>query len=279
MLKVIPRRLLFESGEFFMDNTQRCIDAVWTAVREEAAEIAAREPLLARLIDEVILSRRDLFESLSVRLSRKLGRNAIGEGDLYSIFMDAFSDDEATRRNIVYDIAAIKSRDPACTGFINPILYYKGFMSISSYRVAHWLWGRGRKSAAYYIQSICSEIFGVDIHPAAKFGGGILLDHATSFVAGETSVVEDNVSLLHEVTLGGTGKSTGDRHPKVKSGVLIGAGAKLIGNITIGTGAKIGAGSVVIDDVPPHTTVVGVPARPVVSDIEAIPAKEMNQKF
>ncbi len=262
-----------------MDNTQRCIDAVWTAVREEAAEIAAREPLLARLIDEVILSRRDLFESLSVRLSRKLGRNAIGEGDLYTIFMDAFSDDEATRRNIVYDIAAIKSRDPACTAFINPILYYKGFMSISSYRVAHWLWGRGRKSAAYYIQSICSEIFGVDIHPAAKFGGGILLDHATSFVAGETSVVEDNVSILHEVTLGGTGKSTGDRHPKVKSGVLIGAGAKLIGNITIGTGAKIGAGSVVIDDVPPHTTVVGVPARPVVSDIEAIPAKEMNQKF
>lgn len=119
----------------------------------------------------------------------------------------------------------------------------------------------------------------MDIHPAAKFGGGILLDHATSFVAGETSVVEDNVSILHEVTLGGTGKSTGDRHPKVKSGVLIGAGAKLIGNITIGTGAKIGAGSVVIDDVPPHTTVVGVPARPVVSDIEAIPAKEMNQKF
>ena len=139
-----------------MDNTQRCIDAVWTAVREEAAEIAAREPLLARLIDEVILSRRDLFESLSVRLSRKLGRNAIGEGDLYTIFMDAFSDDEATRRNIVYDIAAIKSRDPACTAFINPILYYKGFMSISSYRVAHWLWGRGRKSAAYYMQSICS---------------------------------------------------------------------------------------------------------------------------
>ena len=147
-----------------MDNTQRCIDAVWTAVREEAAEIAAREPLLARLIDEVILSRRDLFESLSVRLSRKLGRNAIGEGDLYTIFMDAFSDDEATRRNIVYDIAAIKSRDPACTAFINPILYYKGFMSISSYRVAHWLWGRGRKSAAYYMQSICSEIFAMRRH-------------------------------------------------------------------------------------------------------------------
>ena len=271
-------RVLYRGG-FFMDNTQRCIDAVWQAVRAEAEEVAAGEPLLARLADEVVLSRGSIFESVGVRLSRKLGRNAIGEGDLYAIFMDAFSDDESIRRNIVYDIAAIKSRDPACTGFLNPILYYKGFMSISAHRVSHWLWNRGRKSAAHYIQSICIEIFGVDIHPAARFGGGILLDHATSFVAGETSVVEDNVSILHEVTLGGTGKAGGDRHPKVMSGVLIGAGAKLIGNIKIGTGAKIGAGSVVLDDVEPHTTVVGVPARPVASDIEDVPASEMNQQF
>lgn len=262
-----------------MENTQRCIDAVWARVREEAEIVASSEPLLAKLVDEVILSRRDIFDAVSLRLSRKLGRNAIGENDLYAIFMDAFSDDEAARRNVVYDITAIKSRDPACTHLINPILYYKGFMAISSHRVAHWLWNRGRKSAAYYIQSICSEIFGVDIHPAARFGGGILLDHATSFVAGETSVVDDNVSILHEVTLGGTGKSVGDRHPKVRSGVLIGAGAKLIGNITIGKDAKIGAGSVVLDDVAEHTTVVGIPARPVVSEIEDIPAAEMNQKF
>ena len=157
---------------------------------------------------------------------------------------------------------------------------FKGFLSITAHRVAHWLWNADRKFAAYYIQSLSSEIFGVDIHPAAKFGGGILLDHATSFVAGETSVVDDNVSILHEVTLGGSGKETGDRHPKIRSGVLIGAGAKLIGNITVGVGAKIGAGSVVLDDVPAHATVVGVPARPVVSDqLEDMPATEMNQKF
>lgn len=261
-----------------MDNTGRCIDAVWSAVRDEAAKTAEQEPLLARLIDEVVLSRKDIFDAVSVRLSRKLGRNAISEDDLYALFMDAFSSDESIRKNIVYDILAIKSRDPACPSVLNPLLYYKGFMSISTYRVAHWLWTKKRKPAAAYIQSICSEIFGVDIHPAARFGGGIFLDHATSFVAGETSVVEDNVSILHEVTLGGTGKSVGDRHPKVMSGVLIGAGAKLIGNIKIGTGAKIGAGSVVLDDVEPHTTVVGVPARPVYTDVmEDMPATEMNQ--
>lgn len=263
-----------------MEYNKEYIDSIWSSIVAEAKSMASAEPLLAKLVEDSILSRNDLYDAIAVRLSRKLGRNAICFEDLYDIFNEAFSADESIRINIARDIVAIKDRDPACTSFLSPIIYYKGFLSITAHRVAHWLWNSDRKFAAYYIQSLCSEIFGVDIHPAAKFGGGILLDHATSFVAGETSVVDDNVSILHEVTLGGSGKETGDRHPKIRSGVLIGAGAKLIGNITVGVGAKIGAGSVVLDDVPAHATVVGVPARPVVSDqLEDMPATEMNQKF
>ncbi len=262
-----------------MEDLQQRADSVWLSIRSEAAEISEREPVLAPLLRAAVLDRRDLFDSVAWRISRKLGRNAVSADDFHAIFAEAFAADESIRRNIVSDILAIRSRDPACASYLNPILYFKGFQSITTHRVSHYLWNRERKALAYYLQSLSSEIFGVDIHPAARFGGGILLDHATSFVAGETSVVDDNVSILHEVTLGGTGKSVGDRHPKVRSGVLIGAGAKLIGNITIGKDAKIGAGSVVLDDVAEHTTVVGVPARPVVSEIEDIPAAEMNQKF
>ncbi len=251
---------------------------IWASIREEASAISASEPMLGPLLRETIVDRKNLFDAVAWRISRKLGRNAISAGDFYSVFMEAFDSDAAIRANIVADILAVKSRDPACASYLNPLLYFKGFQSISTYRVSHWLWLRGRKALAYYLQSLSSEIFGVDIHPAALIGGGILLDHATSFVAGETSVIEDNVSILHEVTLGGTGNETGDRHPKVKSGVLIGAGAKLIGNITVGRGAKIGAGSVVLDDVAPHTTVAGVPARRVGIPQEENPASDMNQR-
>ncbi|MBQ6534580.1 MAG: serine O-acetyltransferase [Opitutales bacterium] len=253
-------------------------DFLWKQVSREAAEIAANEPELAALVKAAVLDRTSLFDCVAARISRKLGKNAVSADDLYAIFTEAFDADAKIRGDVVADLLAVKERDPACTSCITPILYYKGFQSITTHRVAHRLWNSGRKHLAQYLQSLSSEIFGVDIHPAAKFGGGIMLDHATSFVAGETSVVEDNVSILHEVTLGGTGNEIGDRHPKVKSGVLIGAGAKLIGNITIGECAKIGAGSVVLDDVPAHTTVAGVPAKPVGACKEDLPATDMNQR-
>ncbi len=252
---------------------------IWGSVLKEAHEIAETELSLRALLEDIFLSQGDIYSSIAARISRKLGRHAVDYSEIYKNFMDAFSGDPVMRRNILRDIVAVRMRDPACPSYIAPILYLKGFQSITIHRVAHWLWNGGRRHMAFYMQSICSEIFGVDIHPAARFGGGIMLDHATSFVAGETSVVEDNVSILHEVTLGGTGNETGDRHPKVRSGVLIGAGAKLIGNIEIGKCAKIGAGSVVLDDVPAHTTVVGIPARPVGSATEDDPAEKMNQRF
>ena len=174
------------------------------------------------------------------------------------------------------DIEAIHSRDPACESPVEPLLFFKGFAAISTYRVSHQLWKNGRRELAYYFQSLSNDIFGVDIHPAAQIGCGVMLDHATSFVVGETAIIEDNVSILHEVTLGGTGKESGARHPIVRSGVLIGAGAKILGRVEICEGAKIGAGSVVLDDVKAHTTVAGVPAE-VVGRSEENPAMGMNQ--
>ncbi len=261
-----------------MTDTKNSSDSIWESIRKEASEIATSEPILSTLLKITVLEQKSLFDCIAVRISRKLGKNAVSAEDFRKVFSEAFENDENIRKNIVADLIAINLRDPACKCYLTPILYFKGFQSITTYRVAHWLWNKNRKALAYYLQSLSSEIFGVDIHPAAKFGGGILLDHATSFVAGETSVVEDNVSILHEVTLGGTGNETGDRHPKIRSGVLIGAGAKLIGNIEIGKGAKIGAGSVVLDDVPEHTTVAGVPAKRVGIPQEEIPATDMNQR-
>ena len=174
------------------------------------------------------------------------------------------------------DIEAVRERDPACRTYSNPLLFFKGFHAIQSYRIAHYYWRTGRESLALFLQGRISQVLAVDIHPAARIGRGILMDHATGVVIGETAVVEDNVSMLHEVTLGGTGKETGDRHPKVRKGVLIAAGATILGNIEIGEGAKIGAGSVVLDDVPPHTTAVGVPARVVGRPKSEQPALDMD---
>lgn len=262
-----------------MQNILETEKKIFAEVQQTAASICKTDPLLVRLMNEVVLSRSDLWEVVATRVARKLGLGAIDESEIYSSFLDIFRSDESICAKIIADIIAIKSRDPACSSYLDPIMYFKGFHAITTHRAASKLWHEGKKHSAYYLQSLSSDIFGVDIHPAASFGGGIMLDHGTSFVAGETSVVDDNVSILHEVTLGGTGNEVGDRHPKIHSGVLIGAGAKLIGNITIGKCAKIGAGSVVLDDVPPHTTVAGVPARPISSTIEAEPAIKMNQKL
>lgn len=236
-------------------------DPIWSALKHDAQATAQREPVLAELLHISILDRATLEEALAHRLPRKFRHHAVSEEFLRDLFLEIFQADPYLGQQVRRDLLAVKERDPACKTYLNPFLYFKGFQALSGYRMAHWLWRNGRTELAQYLQSIISEALAVDIHPAARIGSGILLDHATSIVVGETAVIEDDVSILHEVTLGGTGKETGDRHPKVRRGVLIGAGAKLLGNIEIGECAKIGAGSVVLQSVPAHMTAAGVPAK------------------
>ncbi len=251
-------------------------DSIWERIRQDAVEIIESEPVLARQIQEIVLDRSTLEEVLSFRLAEKLTFLAHWEFHLEEVFLDAMESDPTIGEAIRKDIRAIYDRDPACQNHITPLLYYKGFKAICCHRVSHWLWKGGRRQLALHLQSLNSEFFGVDIHPAAVVGSGILLDHATGFVAGETSRIADDVSILHEVTLGGTGKESGDRHPKIGRGVLIGAGAKILGNITIGECSRIGANSVVLESVPPHVTVVGVPARIVGKSAGGDPARHMD---
>ena len=255
------------------------VAGVWDWIREDAAQVALREPQLLPLLREVVLDQPCLGASLGVRLARKLAREDMSREELAPLLAGILQGDEELVAAVARDLRAIVDRDPACDSPLHPLLFYKGFMAISTYRVSHHLWRHGRRELALYFQSLASEVFAVDIHPAARIGCGILLDHATSFVVGETAIIEDNVSILHEVTLGGTGKETGDRHPIVRSGVLLGAGAKILGRVEIGEGAKVGAGSVVLNDVMPHTTVAGVPAQVVGVSREDAPALEMDQRL
>jgi serine O-acetyltransferase len=255
------------------------VEAVWRAIRERASEIHEEEHGLRVLIEDVILRQSSLAGAVGVRLARKLAREDMTREELNPLLTGILADDPTLVESMARDILAIVERDPACDSPLQPLLFFKGFAAISTYRISHHLWQRGRIELALYFQSLASEVFGVDIHPAARVGCGILLDHATGFVVGETAIIEDDVSVLHEVTLGGTGKQTGDRHPIVRSGVLLGAGAKVLGRVEIGTGAKVGAGSVVLTDVPPHTTVAGVPAQPVGEAAEDAPALEMDQRL
>ncbi len=268
-------------GIWHMENTpapSAGADPVWAKLREEAALAAAREPVLADLIQESILQCPTFESCLAHRLARKLGQHALSATYLNELFDEVLEAEPLIGRQARRDIVAIDQRDPASRGYLSPVLYFKGFHALTTHRIAHQLWLAGRTEIALYLQSISSQVFAVDIHPAARIGGGILLDHATSIVIGETAVVEDHVSMLHEVTLGGTGKERGDRHPKVRQGVLIGAGAKILGNVEIGQYARVGAGSVVLRDVPPHVTVAGVPAR-VVGMAEGDPAERMDHKL
>lgn len=252
---------------------------VWETLRSEAARVVFEEPTLHHLVDDVILSRRTPAAALGSRLARRLGREDMPRTAMEPLLTGVFEQHPLIVHSAVRDLVAMFERDPACFSLLEPLLFFKGFLALSTYRVSHQLWQDGRRWLALYLQSVASEAFSVDIHPAARIGCGILLDHATSFVVGETAIIEDNVSILHEVTLGGTGKECGDRHPIIRSGVLIGAGAKILGRVEIGTGAKIGAGSVVLNDVPPHTTVAGVPAVIVGEAREENPAIEMNQNL
>lgn len=250
--------------------------SLWEAIRREVAQQARDEPILARFLHATILNHDALGDALSFHLAGKLESPNLSAMLIREVMGQAFQESPDLGRAVRVDICAVRERDPSVRDFAQPLLYFKGFHALQSYRVAHWLWTHGRFTLALFFQSRISEVFGADIHPAARIGKGILIDHGTSLVVGETAVIEDNVSMLHEVTLGGTGKQTGDRHPKVRRGVLIGAGAKILGNIEVGEGAKVGAGSVVVHPVPPHCTVAGVPARIVGRPKEAEPALCMD---
>jgi serine O-acetyltransferase len=254
-------------------------DPVWQRICEETRIQAAAEPVLASYLHATILNHAKLEHALSFHLANQLDSPAASALLLREVMEEAFRDDRCLRKTVRADLLAVLERDSACHELYIPFLYFKGFHALQTHRVAHWLWNRGRRSLALFFQNRMSSEFGVDIHPAARMGQGILLDHATGLVIGETAVVGNNVSILQSVTLGGTGKEDGDRHPKIGDGVLISAGAKILGNIRVGSGAKVGAGSVVLEEVPPHTTVAGVPAKIVGRPSSQAPALEMDHDF
>jgi len=252
-------------------------DPVWSALRQQAEDMAEREPTLASFVHAAVLKRDRLEDAVSYHLAHKIGSDDLSPTITREIFEEAMAADAGIGAAIRADLAAVFDRDPACQAHIEALLFYKGFQALECHRIAHWLWHRDRHYMARYFQSRISETFGVDIHPAAKMGKGIMIDHATGVVIGETAVVEDDVSIMQDVTLGGTGKESGDRHPKVRRGVLISLGAKILGNIEIGEYSRVGAGSVVLKSVPPGCTAVGVPARLTNCAGADRPSQEMNQ--
>ena len=237
------------------------VDPVWARVRREAEEVVRREPELATFIYLTLLHHDTLEAAIVHRLSERLAHADVSGDVIRQAFGQAIEVDPTIGDAFRADIAAVVDRDPATHRALEPVLYYKGFHAIQAHRLAHWLWNKGRKDFALYLQSRSSSVFQVDIHPAARIGRGIFLDHATGVVVGETAVIEDDVSMLHGVTLGGTGKEHEDRHPKIRRGVMLGAGAKILGNIEVGHCARVAAGSVVVKSVPNNVTVAGVPAK------------------
>ncbi len=252
-------------------------DSLWERLREEANDVLSREPILAPLILTVVVNRHSFEEAVIHRIALRLANTAVSADLIADAFLAALRADPGIGKAFRADIAAVVDRDPACTRLIEPLLYFKGFQAIQTHRLAHFLWNDNQQDLALYLQSRSSDLFQTDIHPAARFGCGIFLDHATGLVVGATSVIEDDVSILQDVTLGGTGKESGDRHPKVRHGVMIGAGAKILGNIEIGHCSRVAAGSVVLSPVPPNSTVAGVPAKVVGSAGCLEPARDMNQ--
>ena len=237
------------------------LDPVWKRIQTEAKEAVEKEPLLGGSLHACILHHSAIEHALAYRIASKLASSEMSEQILREICDDAYKDAEEISLAGRADIVAVYQRDPACNTYIQPLLFFKGFQALQAYRVAHWLWNRDRKDMSYFIQMRCSEVFGIDIHPGARIGKGIMIDHAHSIVIGETAVVGDNVSMLHSVTLGGTGKEDEVRHPNIGHGVLLGAGAKVLGNISVGNCSRVAAGSVVLQNVPEKSTVAGVPAK------------------
>jgi serine O-acetyltransferase len=255
----------------------KVVDPIWDSMREEARAAADRDPLLAAFLYSTIINHRSLEECVIYRICERLDHPDMQGILLRQTFEEMLSDWPEWGSILRVDIQAIYDRDPACLRFLEPVLYFKGFHALQTHRLAHWLLNRGRRDFALYLQSRSSSVFQTDINPAARIGKGIFLDHATGLVVGETAVIGDNVSILHGVTLGGTGKEGSDRHPKIAHGVLIGAGAKILGNIQIGHCSRIAAGSVVLKEVPPKTTVAGVPAKVVGEAGCSEPSRSMDQ--
>ena len=253
-------------------------DQTWAKIRLDASTAAAEEPILASFLNATVLNHDSFRGALSFRLAQKLSDGEMNPMLWRQVCEEAFRDDPTIVEAALADIRAYYDRDPATREHVQPFLYFKGYQALQAQRVAHWLWRNERRHLALYLQSRMSELFAVDIHPNVPIGRGVFIDHATGIVVGETATIDDDVSILQGVTLGGTGKETEDRHPKVRRGVLLGAGAKVLGNIEIGEGAKIASGSVVLKPVSPHCTVAGVPAR-VVGECPDLPAEEMDQAF
>ena len=251
-------------------------DQTWPRMRVEAATAAANEPALASFLHATVLNHATFEAALSYRLAEKLSDREMNPMLWREVCSSAYANDSAIVEAALADILAVYTRDPACSEYVQPFLYFKGYLSLQAQRVAHWLWRQDRRPLALYLQSRMSELFQVDIHPATVIGKGVFIDHATGVVIGETAIIEDDVSILQNVTLGGTGKEMGDRHPKIRRGALISVGAKVLGNIEVGEGAKVAAGSVVLKSVPPHCTVAGVPAKPVGGCANS-PAESMDQ--
>jgi len=253
------------------------VDPVWHRLRAEAAEVVAREPALGGFLHRTVLDQTRLEDAVAERVADRLDHSVVPAAMIRQAFREAIDDEASIGAAFRVDIVAVTDRDPACERFLEPLLYFKGFHAIQAQRLANWLWTHGRVDLALYLQSRASEVFQVDIHPAVKLGRGLFFDHATGIVIGQTAVIEDDVSILQGVTLGGTGKESGDRHPKIRKGVLIGAGAKVLGNIEVGHCSRVAAGSVVLKPVPPCTTVAGVPARVVGEAGCSEPSRTMDQ--
>ncbi|MBI1239890.1 MAG: serine O-acetyltransferase [Alphaproteobacteria bacterium] len=253
------------------------VDPVWVNLRHEALAIAGREPALASFVHATILAHDRLEAALSYLLAKKLGNEDAGAMQLRQIFEEALRDSPMIGEAVRADLVAVVARDPAAGGYAQPFLLYKGFHALEAYRFTHRLWRKGREAMAVFLQNRISEVFGVDIHPAAKIGRGVMIDHGTGVVIGETAVVGDDVSMLHGVTLGGSGHERGDRHPKIRRGVLLGAGATVLGNVVVGEYSRVGAGAVVLGPVPARCTVAGVPARVVGGAGCDKPSRAMNQ--
>jgi serine O-acetyltransferase len=260
-------------------NKVASYDPIWSALREQAEQLAESEAELASFAHATILKHEHLEQALSYHLAKKIGGEDLSSMQVREIFEDAFVAEPAMGEAVRADLSAVFQRDPACHSYLQAFLFFKGFHALQSYRVAHYLWLQGRKTMALFVQNRMSDLFAVDIHPAARLGRGIMIDHATGVVIGETAVVGDDVSMLHGVTLGGTGKQNEDRHPKVGRGVLLSAGAKVLGNIEIGEYSRVGAGSVVLKPVPPHTTVAGVPARVIGKAGSPRPSQDMDHNL
>ena len=255
------------------------VDPVWARIRNEAEEAVRREPELSTFIYSTILHHDTLEAAVVHRVSQRLDHPDVPAELIRQVYEEALESDPSIGLSFRADIVATFDRDPATHRLLEPVLYFKGFHAVQTHRLAHWLWAKDRKDFAYYLQSRSSAVFQTDIHPAAPIGRGIFLDHATGLVVGETAVIEDDVSILHGVTLGGTGKEYSDRHPKIRRGVMLGAGAKIIGNIEIGHCARVAAGSVVLKTVPHNTTVAGVPARVIGEAGCPEPSRTMDQYF